>query len=156
MPNYKESKKIAKISGIGPWVSRINLWEGHWCGSTYMVVRLSDINSAMGLKMNFEFGGSKKCHIFRSTSSQYFFTKISRKWMELNLYGCQAVRQKVILLIKMHFLCFYHQIHLLNLRITVLNSYPLSSLDGPKLFRPCCLFSLVSWVLVRCRHLLPA
>ena len=24
MPNYEESKQIAKISGIGPWVSRIN------------------------------------------------------------------------------------------------------------------------------------
>jgi hypothetical protein len=24
MANYEESKKIAKISGIGPWLSRIN------------------------------------------------------------------------------------------------------------------------------------
>ena len=25
-----------KISGTGPWVSRINWCEGHWCGSTYL------------------------------------------------------------------------------------------------------------------------
>ena len=32
---------FAKIS----WVSRIDWCEGHWCGSIYMVVRLSDISS---------------------------------------------------------------------------------------------------------------
>jgi hypothetical protein len=31
-------KNIAKISGIGPWVSRVDWGEKHWCGSTYMVV----------------------------------------------------------------------------------------------------------------------
>ena len=36
---------IAKISGMGPWVSRINWCEEHWCSSIYMVVRLSDIRS---------------------------------------------------------------------------------------------------------------
>ena len=30
---------------IDPWVSRINWCEGHWCGSTYIAVRLSDIGS---------------------------------------------------------------------------------------------------------------
>ena len=40
------SQKIfAKISQIGPWVSRIDWCKGHWCGSTYMAVRLSDIFS---------------------------------------------------------------------------------------------------------------
>ena len=34
---------FAKLSGIGPWVSRINWCEGHQCDSTNMVVRLSDI-----------------------------------------------------------------------------------------------------------------
>ena len=33
-----------KISWIGPWVSRIDWCEGHWCGSTFMDVRLSDIS----------------------------------------------------------------------------------------------------------------
>ena len=32
-----------KILGIGSWVSWINSCKGHWCGSTYMVVRLSDV-----------------------------------------------------------------------------------------------------------------
>ena len=34
-----------KISGIGPWVSRIDRCKGHWCSSTYIDVRLSDISS---------------------------------------------------------------------------------------------------------------
>ena len=34
-----------KISWIGPWVSRIDWCEGYWCGSIYMVVRLSEISS---------------------------------------------------------------------------------------------------------------
>ena len=33
---------FAKISEIGPWISRIEWCEGHWCSSTYMAVRLSD------------------------------------------------------------------------------------------------------------------
>ena len=36
---------FAKLSGMGPWVSRIDWCEGYWCGPTYMVVRLSDISS---------------------------------------------------------------------------------------------------------------
>ena len=39
-----------KISWIGPWVSRIDWCEGHWYGSTYMAVRLSDICSKTGKK----------------------------------------------------------------------------------------------------------
>ena len=42
-----------KISWIGPWVSRIDWCEGHWCGSTYMVVRVSDISSNTGKKCIF-------------------------------------------------------------------------------------------------------
>ena len=34
-----------KISQIGPWVSRIEWCKWHWCGLTYMAVRLSNINS---------------------------------------------------------------------------------------------------------------
>ena len=44
---------FVKISWIGPWVSRIDWCEGHWCGSTYMVVRLSDISSKTGKKCIF-------------------------------------------------------------------------------------------------------
>ena len=36
---------FTKISGIGPWVSRINWCEAQQCGSTYMVIRLSDVSS---------------------------------------------------------------------------------------------------------------
>ena len=39
---------FVKISQIRPWVSRIAWCEGHWPGSTYMVVRLSDISSKTG------------------------------------------------------------------------------------------------------------
>ena len=42
-----------KISGIGPWVSRIGWCEGHWCCLTYMVVRLSDIRSKTAKKCLF-------------------------------------------------------------------------------------------------------
>ena len=35
---------FVKILWIGPWVSRIDWCEGHWCGLTYMVVRLSGIS----------------------------------------------------------------------------------------------------------------
>ena len=34
-----------KKSWIGPWVSRIDWCERHWCGSTCMAMRLSDISS---------------------------------------------------------------------------------------------------------------
>ena len=36
---------FSKISWICPSVSRIEWCEGHWCGSTYMAVRPSDISS---------------------------------------------------------------------------------------------------------------
>ena len=39
---------FAKISQIGPWVSRIDWWEGHQCDSTYMAVRLSNVSSKKG------------------------------------------------------------------------------------------------------------
>ena len=42
-----------KISWIGPWVSRIDWYEGHWYGSTHMAVRLSDICSETGKKCIF-------------------------------------------------------------------------------------------------------
>ena len=41
-------KFFVKISWIGPWVSRIDWCEGHWCGSTYMVERLSEVGSKTG------------------------------------------------------------------------------------------------------------
>ena len=30
-----------KISGIGSWMCRIDWYEGHWCGSTYMALHQS-------------------------------------------------------------------------------------------------------------------
>ena len=44
---------FAKLSGMGPWVSRIDWCEGHWFGSTYMAVRLSDIRPKTGKKWIF-------------------------------------------------------------------------------------------------------
>ena len=42
-----------KFLWFGPWVSRIDWCEGHWCGSTYMVVRLSNISSKTSKKCVF-------------------------------------------------------------------------------------------------------
>ena len=42
-----------KISWIGPWVNRIDWCEGHWFGSTYMAMRLSEISSKTGKKCIF-------------------------------------------------------------------------------------------------------
>ena len=47
------SKFFLKISGIGPWVSRIDWCKGHLCGSTYRVERLSDVSSKTGKKCIF-------------------------------------------------------------------------------------------------------
>ena len=43
--NRQFSNFFVKIRWIGPWVRRIDWCEGHWCNSTYMVVRLSDIRA---------------------------------------------------------------------------------------------------------------
>ena len=43
----------SKISWIGPWVIRIDWCEGQWCGSTYMVVRMSDVSSKTDKKCIF-------------------------------------------------------------------------------------------------------
>ena len=43
-------KFFAKILQIGPWVSRIDWCEGHWWGSMYVAVRLSDISSKTAKK----------------------------------------------------------------------------------------------------------
>ena len=43
-------KNFAKISQIRPWVSRIEWYEGHWCSSTYMAVRLCDKSSKTAKK----------------------------------------------------------------------------------------------------------
>ena len=44
---------FAKISEIGPWVSRIEWCEGHRCSSMYMAVRLSDKSSKTAKKCIF-------------------------------------------------------------------------------------------------------
>ena len=53
LPNGQFSIFFAKLSGMGPWVSRIDWCEGHWFGSTYMAVRLSDIRPKTGKKWIF-------------------------------------------------------------------------------------------------------
>ena len=42
-----------EILWIGPWNIRIDWRHRHWCGSTYIVVRLSDISSKTGKKCIF-------------------------------------------------------------------------------------------------------
>ena len=44
-------KEIVKILWIGPWKSTI--WLRHWCGSTYMFLRLSAVSSKTGKKCFF-------------------------------------------------------------------------------------------------------
>ena len=48
LPQFSIS--FLKISGIDHWVSRTNWCKGTQCGSTYMVIRLSDMSSKKGLK----------------------------------------------------------------------------------------------------------
>ena len=55
-----------KISWIGPWVSRIDWCEVYWCGSTYMVMRLSNISSKTALF----------CFISMKTSSPFIWGTI--------------------------------------------------------------------------------
>ena len=46
-----------KISWIGSWICTIDWCKGHWCGSTYMVLRLSNISSKTGKNAFFVFLG---------------------------------------------------------------------------------------------------
>ena len=46
--NHQFSKKEVKISWIGPWVTRIDWCQGHWCGLTYMIERLSNVSLKTG------------------------------------------------------------------------------------------------------------
>ena len=44
---------FTNISGIRPWISRIDWWEDRWCCTTYIVERLSDISSKTDKKCIF-------------------------------------------------------------------------------------------------------
>ena len=57
----------AKISWINPWVSRIDWWKGHWWGSTYMSVRLSDIRQ-QAKQAKYAFLGHFWTHVGQSYS----------------------------------------------------------------------------------------
>ena len=48
---------VAKISQIGPWVSRIDWCKGHWFCSTHMAVRLANVSSKTGKNAFFVFLG---------------------------------------------------------------------------------------------------
>ena len=65
---------FTKISQIGPWVRGINWCQWHQCGSTYIVVWLSDISSI----------SCKKC-IF-----SVFFMKLNICRMILQCYLCKT------------------------------------------------------------------
>ena len=51
---------FVKISGVGPWMCRINWYQ---CGSTYMVVRLSNIRPKTGKNAFFVFLGLFRAYI---------------------------------------------------------------------------------------------
>ena len=49
--NFFKSWAIsAKFLWIGPWVNKVDWCKGHWCSSTYMVARLSDIRAKTAKK----------------------------------------------------------------------------------------------------------
>ena len=68
---------FAKTSEIGPWVSRIDWYEGHWCGSTYMVMRLSDIRAKTGKKCIFCVFRSF-LSLCRTAPRQFYHSKIEK------------------------------------------------------------------------------
>ena len=67
---------FSKLSWIGPWVSRIDWCKGHWCGSTYIVVRLTDICSKTGKKWIFCVLG-QFFSLCRSASQPYWLSHIN-------------------------------------------------------------------------------
>ena len=73
---------ILNISWIGPWVSRIDWCEGHWWGSTYMVVRLPDISSKIAKK-----------HI--ASSPWKLVTNYVLEWMGLNFQYYDGLQPKI-------------------------------------------------------------
>ena len=56
-PHFSSSANVQyilmKFLWFGPWLSRVDGCKGHWCGSTYVVERLSDIGSKTGKKCVF-------------------------------------------------------------------------------------------------------
>ena len=78
-------KKIVKISWIVSWVSRIDWCEGHWCSSTYMVVRLSDVSSKTAKKciLMITLVYSKRVSVHNNllhNSVLVFWTKNGNQW----------------------------------------------------------------------------
>ena len=67
----KSRKFFAKISWIGPWISSIDLFKRQWCGSTYMVVRLSDVCSKTGKKCIFCVFRQSHDHVGWATSMPF-------------------------------------------------------------------------------------
>ena len=51
--NRQFSKIFSENYRIGPWNSIIDWCEGNWCGSTYIVVRLSEVSLKTGKKYIF-------------------------------------------------------------------------------------------------------
>ena len=73
-------------------ISRINWCKGHWCGSTYMVVRLSDVSSKTGYKCILcilacfrAYVGQPESHIGWATSMP--FTLIHPTYPRTNLWN---------------------------------------------------------------------
>ena len=93
-----------KFSWIGPWVSRIYWCKGHWCGLTYMVVRLSDISSKKGKKGIFGafrlfWGSPVHASIFEKKS---WLFKVFHKWVvPMSLKGNNLVQTSPLLIYRL-------------------------------------------------------
>ena len=65
---------FAKISWIGPWVCRIDWCERHWCGLTYMAVRLFDASSNQAKNAFFVFLGCFWAYVRQPHDHTFFFS----------------------------------------------------------------------------------
>ena len=77
-----------KNSWIGPWISSIDWCQGHWCGSIYMVVRLSDVSSKAGKKCIFcvfrlflRIGSFENLSLFESAILKFPWKSVKVSWL---------------------------------------------------------------------------
>ena len=75
--NRHFSMFFSKNLWIGPWVGTINWGKGHWCGSTYMALRLFDISSKTG----------KKCIFGKVYTMNWQLFFYSLKFIMLTIFG---------------------------------------------------------------------
>ena len=77
---------FVKILWIGPWVSRINIWKRHWCGSTYTAKRLSDISSN---QITNDYFNTQNYTHYRCTD--FIFTKSSKFKLDVRFKSVRKI-----------------------------------------------------------------